>query len=126
MDDLRYFDRSMTNREALLEAALTMKYFIDNLQDRIFEITMTGEMKEWSEGVPTNEEHQIDMEVFEAGSDKNVAGLLKLLKAVDKENDWFLKVNGIDEEEVTGYEDFKFNSLWEDYDPSGEQTNKDI
>ena len=120
MGDLRYFGRNMTYREALLEAALTMKYFIDNLHDRIFEITMTGEMKEWSEGVPTNEEHQIDMEVFQACSDKNIASLLKLLIAVDKENDWFLKVNEIDEEEVTGYEDFKFNSLWEDYDPSVE------
>jgi|GEM_PF-2833934 len=42
MNELRHFDRNMTYRESLLEAALTMKYFIDNLQDRLFEITMTG------------------------------------------------------------------------------------
>jgi hypothetical protein len=114
MDELRYFDRNMTYREALLEAALTMKYFIDNLQDRIFEITMTGEMKEWSESVPTNEEHQIGMEVFEACDDINVTSLLKLLKDVDRENDWFMKLNGMDEEEVKGYDDFKFNSFWDE------------
>jgi hypothetical protein len=93
MGDVRYFDRDMTYREALLNVALTMKYFIDNLQDRIFEITMTGEMKEWSESVPTNEEHQIGIEVFEACNDINVTSLLKLLKDVDRESDWFMVMN---------------------------------
>ena len=89
MDELRFFDRHMTYREALLEAALSLKYFIDNLQDRIFEITMTGEMKEWSESVPTNEQHQIDMEVFEACDDGNVTSLLQLL------NDVYRKLIGL-------------------------------
>lgn len=120
MKELRYFDRNMNYRESLLEAALTMKYFIDNLQDRIFEITMSGEMKEWSDSVPTNEEHQIDMEVFEACEDISVACLLKLLKDVDRINDWYMKVNDIDEKEVKDFEDFKFNSFWEDNDPKNE------
>ena len=120
MSDIRFFDRNMQYREALLEAALTLQYFIDNLQDRIFEITMTGELKSWARSVPENEEHQIDMEVFEACDDKNVTSLLKLLKDVDRKNDWFMKVNDIDEKEVKDFEDFKFNSYWEDYDSTDE------
>lgn len=118
MDELHFFDRNMTYRDALLEAALTMKYFIDSIQDRIFEITMTGEMKEWSETVPTNEQHQIDMEVFEACEDINVTSLLKMLKEVVRQKDRFMNVNDIEEEEVKEYEDFKFNSFWKGHDSS--------
>jgi|GEM_PF-2984645 len=77
-------------------------------------------MKEWSETVPTNEEHQIDIEVFEACDDKNVTSLLQLLKDVERKTDLLMKLNDIDEEEVKGYEDFKFNSFLEDYDSTDE------
>jgi hypothetical protein len=109
-----FFYRDMTYREALLETSLSLKYFIHSLQNNIFEITMTGEMKEWSAAVPTGEEHQIPMEVFEACDDINVSGFLKLLKVVDSKYESFLNINNIREEEIHEFENMKYDEHYEE------------
>jgi hypothetical protein len=123
MEINEFFYRDMTYREALLETSLSLKYFIYSLQNNIFEITMTGEMKDWSATVPTGEEHQIPMEVFEACDDINVSSFLKLLKVVDRKYEWFLNINNINEEEIQKFESMKYD---EQYGEDGMQDDDEL
>jgi hypothetical protein len=108
MEDIEFFYCDMTYRDALLETSLKLKYFIDRLHIGIFQIAMTGELKEWSDMVPIGESHQVSMEAFEGCNDDNVSSMVRLLKIVDKKYKCFLEENYICEWQIKEYEDVKY------------------
>jgi hypothetical protein len=105
----RIFNADMTYREALLETALTLKQFLTNIECRMYEITMTGELKEWSDTVPDGETHEVGLDVFEACSDVNVRMFVDLWEAINTKYESFLNINNISVDEINEFEEEKYN-----------------
>ena len=103
--------KNLEYREALLDAASTMDYFIFNLFSNICGITMTGELKEWSDSIPDDEMYEISEDVFEACDDINIKACMELMYAVEKKFEYLLNINAMTKEEVNKYRDKKFNEM---------------
>lgn len=120
MKETQFFNRELTYRHALLEMALTLQYFIDALEDRMFEIALTGELGDWIDTVPEEENHEIEIEVLQGCRDKNITEFTKFLNDVVIKRSNFMNRHTMDEKEVTDYEKFKFDSYWNDDDAPNE------
>jgi hypothetical protein len=114
MEINEFFDRNMTYREALLETSLTLKWAIDRIHNRVFEITMTGELKEWADKVPVGETHEVSLDVFEGCNDRNVSDMMRLLKIIDVHYEWFVADNNISNEDMEEFQNMKCNMEWTD------------
>ena len=60
---------------------------------------MNGEMKEWSDGVPEEESHYFEWELFKNSSDTNIQMLVKVVEVVTETFFSMQNINGIDIEE---------------------------
>lgn len=114
--EIKEFERDMTYRESLLNTACTLIDFAEELYDRIFEITMTGEMKEWSDTVPTGETIEISYDLFKACDDLNVVSMLELRKSINDAIDTFTNINAITTNEIDTYRHQRWLDIFGDND----------
>lgn len=85
-----------TYRETLTE---TVNKFVDIRQqvfDLLFQVAITGELKEWSDSVPAGEVHSFTREMFEGCNDINMQVLVKLLNNVENTVDSLCNLNNIE------------------------------
>lgn len=116
MKETQFFNRELTYRQSLLEMALALQYFIDGLEDRMFEIALTGELRDWFDTVPEEENHEVEIEVLQGCRDKNITEFTGVLNEIVIKRANFMNIHTMDEKEVKDYENFKFNSYWDDDD----------
>lgn len=114
----------MTYREALLNAASKLDFFMEGLLSNLFEVAMTGELKEWAETVPNGESHTLGMDLFSALDDINAKALVRLYKAIENSYDHFTNVNAIKVEEIEQFRDKMLTDMWDEGDPSDENIDE--
>ena len=124
MDRVEEFDRTMTYREALLNTASDLNFLIYNLLSRIFEMTMTGELKEWSDSVPNGETHLIGIDLYKSIDDINVSSLVELFGVIENRYESFLNINAINLAEIDKYRDKKFNNM-HSFTDEGDEDDED-
>lgn len=83
-------------RETLTE---TIKKLVDIRQqifELLFQLAIKGELKEWSDNVPTGETHTFTKEIFEGCTDTNIELIVNLLNNVEGVVDNLCNLNKID------------------------------
>lgn len=83
-------------RETLTETVTKLVDIRQQVFDLLFQVAVTGELKEWSDSVPVGEFHTFTKEIFEGCSDTNMQLLVKLLNNVESTVDSICNLNNID------------------------------
>lgn len=83
-------------RETLTETVTKLVDIRQQVFDLLFQVAITGELKEWSDSVPVGEFHNFTKEMFEGSSDTNVQLLVKLLDNAESTVDSICNLNNID------------------------------
>lgn len=83
-------------RETLSETVTKLVDIRGQVFDLVFQVAITGELKEWSDSVPVGEFHNFTREMFEGCSDTNMQLLVKLLDNVERTVDSICNLNNID------------------------------
>lgn len=72
---------------------------------------MAGELKEWSDSVPDDEEYDIDIEVFEACEDFNIKSCIELIYKIEDKFESLLNINRITIDEIMAFRKKKFDDM---------------
>lgn len=83
-------------RETLTETVTGLVNVRQQIFDLLFQLAITGELKEWADSVPVGEFHTFTKEIFEGCSDANMHLLVKLLNQVETTADSICNLNNID------------------------------
>src|SRR5690349_14649915 len=83
-------------KETLSETVTKLVDIRGQVFDLLFQVAMTGELKEWSNSVPVGEFHNFTREMFEGCSDTNMQLLVKLLDNVERTVESICNLNNID------------------------------
>jgi hypothetical protein len=83
-------------RETLTETVTKLDDIRQQVFDLIFQVAITGELKEWSDSVPVGEFHNFTREMFAGCSDANMQLLVKLLDNIESTADSICNLNNID------------------------------
>jgi hypothetical protein len=86
-------------RESLKDAIQHLDDVGKSIYLSMVQILMTGEMKEWSDGVPQGESHYFNWELFKNSSDSNIQMLVKVVELISETCFSMQNINGIDIEE---------------------------
>ncbi|MEO6731368.1 MAG: hypothetical protein ABIN01_09130 [Ferruginibacter sp.] len=95
------------------DALLSMAWYLDEVKSQLFEniceVTMTGELREWTEKMPRGETETISDDLLKACDDLNGQRLLKLVRTIDANHLSFVNINAIADEEM---EEFKKHNTY--------------
>jgi hypothetical protein len=83
-------------QERLIETVTKLVDIRQQVFDLLFQVAITGELKEWSDSVPVGEFHNFTREMFEGCTDTNMQVLVKLLDNVESTVDCICNLNNID------------------------------
>lgn len=97
----------LSYRESLLSSIYLLETLKSSILANACDIMMAGELKEWSDSIPEDEEFDIDLEVFEGCDDVNIKLLMKLFHEVEFKQDYLLNINAISSEELEHYKDLQ-------------------
>lgn len=86
-------------RIALIDAANKLVDIMGIIKQSILDVSMTGELKDWSNTVHVGEFFQLDKELFESLDDSNVQLLNKLFDQVGDTYESLVNINGLGVEE---------------------------
>jgi hypothetical protein len=100
-----------TYRESLLDSATFLETLKTSLLSKVCDIMMAGELKEWSDSIPEDEEFDIDLEVFEGCDDENIKLMMKLFHEVEFKQDYLLNINAISSKELEVYRNEKISEI---------------
>lgn len=83
-------------KESIIDVVRKLDEVYDILFDQVFNIAMSGELKQWSKGVEVGEVHQFNKEIFEGCSDINLNLLTTLMRHVENTYSSICILNNID------------------------------
>ena len=83
-------------KESLLQATTALVNIREQLFNAVFQVAITGEMKEWSDTIAVGEQVTFSKEMFEGCGDANVQLLTHLLNNVEQTCDSLLNLNNIE------------------------------
>jgi hypothetical protein len=86
-------------RESLKDAIQHLDDVSKSIYLSMVQVLMNGEMKEWSDGVPEEESHYFEWELFKNSSDTNIQLLVKVVELVTETFFSMQNMNGIDIDE---------------------------
>jgi len=86
-------------RESLKDAIQHLDDVSKSIYLSMVQVLMNGEMKEWSDGVPEEESHYFEWELFKNSSDTNIQMLVKVVEVVTETFFSMQNINGIDIDE---------------------------
>lgn len=82
-------------RQALTDAVSDLVNIRSRVFDILFQLAVTGELKEWAETVPVGESHIFTKEMFEGCNDANMQMIVKLLNDIENTVDSLCNINKI-------------------------------
>ena len=86
-------DKSYT--EAIKDTVSVLVEARQKLFDQLFELSVTGELKEWADGVPVGEDHTFTKEIFDGLNDTNIQLLMPLLLKIETTTEKLCNINGL-------------------------------
>lgn len=87
-------------KESITDALKNLVEVNQGIFDSLIQISMKGELKEWSATVPIGEWNQFDFALFKNSDDTNIQLLVKLIEQVDQTYESLKNINGIEPEEA--------------------------
>lgn len=105
------YNKNIKYREALLDTVSELDYSMNTILLKICGIAMAGELKEWSDSVPDDEEYDIDIEVFEACEDFNIKSCIELIYKIEDKFESLLNINRITIDEIMAFRKKKFDDM---------------
>lgn len=90
------FMDSTAYKESLQQAASALFNIRERLFNAVFQVAITGELKEWSDTITVGEQVTFSKEMFEGCEDANVQLLTQLLNNVEQTCDSLLNLNNIE------------------------------
>lgn len=105
------YNKNIRYREALLDMVSELDYSMNCILLKICGIAMAGELKEWSDSVPDDEEYDIDIEVFEACEDFNIKSCIELIYKTEDKFESLLNINRITIDEILAFRKKKFDDM---------------
>ena len=85
--------------DSLQQAAAALVDIREQLFNIVFQVAITGELKDWAESVDVGETVTFSKEMFEGCGDANVQLLTKLLSEVELTHDSLLNLNNLHSED---------------------------
>ncbi|GAB3840684.1 hypothetical protein [Hymenobacter jeollabukensis] len=82
-------------RESLQQAATALVGIRGQLFDLVFQVAITGELKEWADSIAVGEQVTFSKEMFAGCEDTNVRLLTQLLTGVEQTCDSLLNLNNL-------------------------------
>ena len=82
-------------KENLQQAAATLVAMREQLFHTVFQVAITGELKEWSDSIDVGEQITFSKEMFEGCEDANVQLLTHLLTRMEQTCDSLLNLNNL-------------------------------
>lgn len=95
----RLFMEPSNYKESLQQAAAGLLNIREQLFDIVFQVAITGELKEWADGIDDGEAFPFSKEMFEGCEDANVLLLTKLLSGVEQTHDSLMNLNNLNLED---------------------------
>lgn len=83
-------------RNSLKNLIMKMEESRTQIFDAAVALMMAGELRKWSEGVPTGETHEFSVELFLASDDVNIKSTGELLELMQRKKESLMKTNNTD------------------------------
>lgn len=112
-------------REAILGAASCLNTFSCILFDKMLEIAVRGELKEWANSVPDKEIHVITPELFEGCDDINIKASISLWREIYDTLYHIININAIPENELNDYIDNQNSEMFSNDSENDNRETKD-
>lgn len=130
MNNSNLLYKDLKYREAILGATSSLNSFASILFDKMFEIAVRGELKEWANTVPDKETHEITPELFEGCDDINIRACISIWREVYNNLYHIINTNEISEKELNDYIDNQNSEMFsndsEDVEDDDRDTKDDL
>ena len=103
--------------QAVEQTALTLQESIEKMEDQLFSLLVTGELKEWFDNIPVGEEVLIENAVYEGCDDNNIKTVLLAIKRMKLGLNRMVVLNKLDLQAIkrkAEEEKLKDNPFWRD------------
>jgi len=92
--------RDENYHQSIKDALWGLMIASDDVYGQLFQIAVTGELKDWSKTVPIGEWHNPSFEVYQGCEDANIKAIVELLITMKNTIDTIANLNAIDIDEL--------------------------
>ena len=92
--------RDINYHQSIKDALWGLMLASDDVFGQLFQIAVSGELKEWSKTVPIGEWHNPSFEVYQGCEDANIKAICNLLQSMANTIDSIANLNAIDIDEL--------------------------